>query len=223
MSDLLSQNCFHCGLPVAPAIKLTVLINDKLQPMCCAGCQAVAQTIVNSGLEDFYRHRTAPAQTASDLVPEFLKQISVYDEPELQKSFVTDAGSDQREAALILEGITCPACVWMNEQHLKALPGIIDIQANFSTRRIRVRWDNSKLQLSQILQAIYEIGYKAYPYDPQQHQLMLDRERKLLLQRLGVAGLLGMQVMMIAITLYTGEFSGAEKTINTSFTGSVSS
>lgn len=211
MSDSHTLKCYHCGLPVASKMDMAVTINGEQQPMCCAGCQAVAQTIVNSGLEDFYRHRTAPSLTASDTVPEFLKQISVYDEPELQKSFVSSIGADQREAALILEGITCPACVWMNEQHLKTLPGIIDIQANFSTRRLRVRWNNGKLKLSQILQAIHEIGYTAYPYDPQQHQQMLDRERKLLLQRLGVAGILGMQVMMIAITLYTGEFSGDEE------------
>ena len=205
------DHCFHCGLPVPPNTSLTVWINNKNQPMCCAGCQAVAQTIVDSGLEGFYKHRTAPAPTANDVLPDFLQQLSVYDEPDLQKSFVSDVGYNQREAALILEGITCPACVWMNEQHLKTLPGVIDIQANFSTRRLHVRWDNSKIKLSSILQAIHEIGYKAHPYDPLQHQEIIESEHKLLLQRLGVAGVLGMQVMMLAIALYTGEFTGAEE------------
>ena len=179
--------------------------------MCCTGCQSVAQTIVDSGLDGFYKHRTASAPTAGDILPDFLQQLSVYDEPELQKSFVSDVGHDQREAALILEGITCPACVWMNEQHLKTLPGIIDIQANFSTRRLHVRWDDSQIKLSQILKAIHEIGYTAHPYDPKQHQVIIEKERKLLLQRLGVAGVLGMQVMMLAIALYTGKFGGSDE------------
>lgn len=179
--------------------------------MCCAGCQSVAQTIVDSGLDGFYKHRTAPAPTAGHVLPDLLQQLSVYDEPELQKSFVSDVGQNQREAALILEGITCPACVWMNEQHLKTLPGIVDIQANFSTRRLHVRWDDSELKLSQILKAIHEIGYKAHPFDPKQHQEIINNEKKLLLKRLGLAGVLGMQVMMLAIALYTGDFSGSDE------------
>ncbi len=206
-----ADHCFHCGLPIPPNVRLTVWINHKAQPMCCAGCQAVAQTIVDSGLESFYLHRTAPAPTGGEILPDFLQQVIVYDEPELQKSFVTESGENQKEASLILEGITCPACIWMNEQHLKTLPGVMDIQANFSTHRLLVRWDDRRTKLSEILKAIHKIGYKAHPYDPAQHQEVLDRERKRLLQRLGVAGVLGMQVMMLAIALYTGDFSGADE------------
>ncbi len=205
------DNCYHCGLPIPTGLALTVCIDKKEQSMCCVGCQAVAQTIVDSGLSSFYAHRTSPAQTGEDLLPDFLQQLSVYDEIELQKSFVSDVGQNQREAALILEGITCPACVWMNEQHLRTLHGIIDIQANFSTRRLHVRWDDSQIKLSQIMKAIHEIGYTAHPYDPKQHQVVIESERKLLLQRLGIAGVLGMQVMMLAIALYTGEFSGSDE------------
>ena len=211
ISTMDKKNCFHCGLPIPPNLTLSVRINNKEEPMCCAGCQTVAQTIVDSGLDGFYKHRTAPAPTADEVLPDFLQQLSVYDEPELQKSFVSDVGQNQREAALILEGITCPACVWMNEQHLKTLSGVIDIQANFSTRRLHVRWDDSKIKLSQILKAIHEIGYKAHPFDPKQHQEIINNEKKLLLKRLGLAGVLGMQVMMLAIALYTDEFAGSDQ------------
>jgi Cu2+-exporting ATPase len=173
--------------------------------MCCFGCQAVAQTIIDSGLEDFYRYRTAPAETVSDLLPDFLQQVTVYDEPELQAGFVKKMDGDEKEATLILEGITCPACVWVNEKHLKSLSGVKQIQVNFSTRRLMIRWDDKQIKLSQILKSIHEIGYTAHPYDPQQHQQILEKERKQLLLRLGIAGALGMQVMMLAIALYTGE------------------
>lgn len=217
MSDSNTPVCYHCGLPVPSSSAFSVHILGDDRPMCCAGCQAVAQTIVDSHLEAFYQHRTEPAQKPDDLVPEFLDQIAVYDEPEIQARFVTNLEEDRREAALILEGVTCAACVWMNETHLKTLPGVIDIQANFTTRRLRVRWDNAQIQLSEILNAIHNIGYKAHPYDPQQHQLIMDRERQTLLKRLGVAGVLGMQVMMIAITLYTGQFDANDGHFETFF------
>lgn len=206
-----NQTCFHCGLSVPAGLNLSVIINQQSQPMCCAGCQSVAQTIVDSGLENYYQHRTASASTAEESLPDFIQQLAVYDEPELQKSFVANIGEHEHKAALILEGVTCPACVWMNEQHLKTLPGILEIQANFSTRRLHIRWDDSKIKLSDILKAIYEIGYKAHPFDPEQHQEVINNEKKLLLKRLGLAGVLGMQVMMLAIALYTGDFADSEE------------
>ncbi|MBL8252079.1 MAG: heavy metal translocating P-type ATPase metal-binding domain-containing protein, partial [Candidatus Competibacter sp.] len=49
--------CFHCGLAVPPGVHFAVMIDGQCQPMCCHGCQAVAEAIVAAGLIDFYRHR----------------------------------------------------------------------------------------------------------------------------------------------------------------------
>ncbi|HRZ25110.1 MAG TPA: heavy metal translocating P-type ATPase metal-binding domain-containing protein, partial [Candidatus Contendobacter sp.] len=62
--------CFHCGLPVPPGTHYAVVIDGQRQPMCCHGCEAVAEAIVAAGLTDFYRHRTAPSRRAEDLIPE---------------------------------------------------------------------------------------------------------------------------------------------------------
>ncbi|KHD09553.1 cation transporter [Candidatus Thiomargarita nelsonii] len=197
-------HCYHCDLPVPDNLNLCVTIEGKAQPMCCHGCQAVAQAIVDAGLPDFYKHRTSHAPTGQELVPDFIQQTTVYDNPAIQKRFVRYEDEHIREAALILEGITCAACVWLNERHLRTLPGVIDVQVNYSTHRARVRWDESRILLSDILQAVSRIGYVAHPYDPARQQEVLDRERKQHLRRIGVAGVLGMQVMMFSIALYAG-------------------
>jgi Cu2+-exporting ATPase len=203
-------HCYHCGLPVPDNLNLFVTIEGKAQPMCCHGCQAVAQAIVDAGLPDFYKHRTSHAPTGQELVPDFIQQTTVYDNPAIQKRFVRYEDEHIREAALILEGITCAACVWLNERHLRTLPGVIDVQVNYSTHRARVRWDESRIHLSDILQAVSRIGYIAHPYDPARQQEVLDRERKQHLRRIGVAGVLGMQVMMLSIALYAGAWYGME-------------
>ncbi len=209
MDDALhDQICYHCGLPVSTDLELQVSIDGLNRSMCCAGCQAVAEIIVASGLGGFYRNRTASAPTAENVLPDFLEQLTVYDEPELQKSFVTELIHDEREATLIIEGITCPACVWMNEQHLKNTPGILNAQANFSTRRLHVKWNENTVKFSGILKAIHAIGYKAYPYNSEQYQHLIESEQKRLLQQLGIAGIMGVQVMMLAIALYSGDFLG---------------
>ncbi len=178
--------------------------------MCCPGCRAVAQTIVDSGLTDFYRHRTTASPTAREVVPEFLRQVQVYDNPQVQKSFVRGVGENVREASLIIEGIVCAACVWLNERYIAALPGVIEVNINYATHRARVRWDDARIHLSDILAAVSRTGYLAHPYDPGRQQALLERERRTQLRRLLIAGVFGMQVMMIAVALYAGDWFGME-------------
>jgi Cu2+-exporting ATPase len=178
--------------------------------MCCRGCEAVARAIVSGGLESFYRYRTEDAPQGQDLVPEFLREIQVYDNPQIQKRFVTAGEGALKEASLILEGITCAACVWLNEQHLLALPGVEAVQINYATQRAQLRWDDSRIHLSEILEAIARIGYRAHPYDPQRQHELLETQRRRQLRRLGLAGALGMQIMILAVALYFGDWTGME-------------
>jgi Cu2+-exporting ATPase len=180
--------------------------------MCCRGCQAVAQSIVGGGLGDYYRHRTGKSGTAlpdaNEVVPEWLRQAKLYDLPEVQSSFVRQEGGEVREASLILEGIVCAACIWLNEQHLARLPGVLSVEVNYSTHRARVRWDNARIQLSEILQAIAAIGYTAHPFDPGRQEQIFLKERQAALRRLFIAGIGMMQVMMYAVPVYIAAGDG---------------
>lgn len=209
--DDAAQGCFHCGLPVPPGSRYHVVIDGEDRAMCCPGCEAVARAIVAGGLTDFYRYRTAPsARGSQELVPEALRQLDLYDRPDVQKSFVRSEAGDVREASLILENIVCAACVWLNERHVGGLPGVLEFSINYTTRRARLRWDNSVIKLSEILAAIAAIGYIAHPYDPHRQDELFKRERGRLLKRLAVAGLGMMQVMMLAVALYAGEYYGMD-------------
>jgi Cu2+-exporting ATPase len=199
-STPVSVRCFHCGetVPAGATYPIHYLQHDE--PACCRGCQAVAQTIIDSGNADYYRLRTDLPRTPEAALEE-LKQLKLYDLPDVQQSFVKSEG-EIREANLILEGIVCAACVWLNERHLRQLPGVIAADINFSTHRARVRWDNERIQLSQILQAVQEIGYLAYPFDSGRQEELFRKERNAAIRRLAIAGLGMMQVMMYAIPLY---------------------
>ena len=209
--------CFHCGLPVPPGAIYTALIDGQSQPMCCHGCKAVAEAIVAAGLTDFYRHRTAPSRRAEDLIPEQLRGLELYDRADVQQSFVRADGEQIREAALMLEGIVCAACIWLNEQHVGHLPGVLEFRVNYSTHRAQVRWDEQQIKLSDILAAVAAIGYIAHPFDPNRQEALQKRERSIALRRLAVAGLGSMQVMMFAVGLYVGDYQGMEDWIREMF------
>lgn len=194
--------CFHCGDTVPEGAHHPITYQGQEHPACCAGCQAVAQTIIDSGLGQYYAQRDQPASRSDPLPAEILEQIQLYDDPALQHSFVLSDAANIREAALLLEGISCAACIWLNEQHIGRLPGVLSVSINYTTHRARVRWDEAQIHLSQILQAIHAIGYHAQPYDQARAEAGWQLRRKAALFRLWVAGLSMMQVMMFAVPGY---------------------
>ena len=190
-----------------------VEIDGLARPMCCPGCRAVAQAIVDGGLEDYYRHRTAMPDGRSEPLPGILDELRLYDRPEVQRTFVHAGEGDVREASLILEGMTCAACVWLSERHVGELSGVLDFRVNYTTHRARLKWDDSRVHLSRVLEAIAAIGYRAHPFDPARQEALQKRERAQMLKRLAVAGLGMMQVMMVAVGLYVGHEQGMQTDI----------
>ena len=210
-----SHSCYHCGLPVPDGADYRVEIDGESREMCCHGCQAVAQAIVDGGLTSFYQHRETPSRKPEDLIPEALQRFELYDQQALQQSFVHVDEANTKTASLILEGITCAACIWLNERHVNALPGVVDFSVNYSTHRARVKWDDSRIHLSDILKAISEIGYVAHPFDPGRQEAVHKKEKSAALRRLAVAGLGAMQVMMLAIAMYAGDYYGMDEQLRT--------
>jgi len=202
------KECFHCGLPIPKGFNRIVTINNKSRAMCCIGCASVAKAIVENKLENFYNFRTDKSAKAENLVPEQLHQLSIYDDDELQKSFVRKENNTSdaaiREASLILEGIVCAACVWLNEQHIKQRSGVVEFRINYTTHRASLRWDNNKIQLSEVLQEITNIGYQAHPFDSGRMETLQKEEKSTALRHIAVAGIGMMQAMMASIALYIG-------------------
>ncbi|MBS4097241.1 MAG: cadmium-translocating P-type ATPase [Sulfuricella sp.] len=209
--DVSDKSCFHCGLPIPVTAHYPIEIEGHPRQMCCRGCQAVAQAIVENGLTDYYRHRTALPDAAQELVPDELQKLALYDHPSVQKSFVHAQGENIREASLILEGITCAACIWLNERHLHQLDGVLKVQVNYASHRARITWDDQVIKLSRILKEIQLLGYSAHPFDTERQETLRKKQRAQDLRRIAVAGLCAAQVMMIAVALYAGAAFGMEK------------
>lgn len=198
----MKRTCFHCGLDVPDQLNLPIIYQDQSHLACCVGCQMVAQSIIDAGLDNYYTQRTQEGIKAELPPPELLAQIKLYDLDEIQQSFVSVKEGNIKEALLMLEGITCAACVWLIEQQLLRLQGVLAVDLNFSTQRARVTWDEGTISLSLILEAIIKTGYQAYPYDASKFEESTQKERKKALIRLWVAGLSMMQAMMYAIPIY---------------------
>ncbi|MGI1950200.1 heavy metal translocating P-type ATPase [Shewanella oncorhynchi] len=199
-------SCFHCQEPVLTGQQFVTRINDRDELMCCPGCQAVSQAIVDAGLLSYYKFRTEPGSKQNALVPEALTQFSAYDLPEVQQDFV-HSEDNVESVSLSIDGITCAACAWLIEHKVKQLAGVSQVLVNSTTQRAMISWDKRKVKLSDILGQINRIGYQAAPYQVDEQELNNKLNSRKFLLRLGLAGFATMQVMMFALALYTGYFT----------------
>jgi Cu2+-exporting ATPase len=200
------SKCFHCNEAIPTGINLSVEINQIQQAMCCIGCQAIAQTIVENGLTQYYTVRTEPAHKSQLLVPEQLQKNKLLDEAVLQSEFIYQ-DNDCKEAILTIDGISCAACAWLIEMQLEKLTGLLSINVNATSQRATVRWQDDAIQLSDILLAIEHIGYQALPFKANEAEIRNKKQSKEFIKRLGISGILMMQIMMIAVGLYFGAFA----------------
>ena len=198
--------CFHCLQPLPSDGGYTVNLAGADYSVCCFGCQAVAETINQQNLLHFYQYRDTSNPLQVPLVPEELQQLEAYDDENLQQQF-TRQNDGLRSISLSIEGMTCSACAWLIEQHTKRLPGLTQVQVNATTERVQVEWNPQLLQLSDILKAIAELGYRALPFQSVTQEQEFKKRRRYFVTRLGIAGLATMQVMMLAIGLYFGVVS----------------
>ncbi|KAB0693869.1 heavy metal translocating P-type ATPase [Pseudomonas aeruginosa] len=193
--------CYHCGLPVPVGSRFEARVLGETRAMCCPGCQAVAEAIVAGGLESYYRHRSENAANPEALPKALSEELQLYDRPDVQGGFVRHEG-ELAETSLMIEGISCAACGWLIEKHLRQLPGVAEARLNLSNHRLHVRWQDSQLPLSQLLGELRQIGYAGHPYQPDRATERLAMENRRALRQLGVAGLLWIQVMMAVMATW---------------------
>lgn len=200
-------SCFHCGQAIPEGDLVLRPIQNQTREFCCHGCAGVCEAIHEAGLESFYQ-RTPDGELLAPPPPPN-KDVEFYDYDEVQSQFVDDL-SQKREITLMSEAIHCAACIWLIEHSLAKIDGILFAKVNFTNKQIKIRWDNSKIQLSAIIRELNRIGYDATPYDATASDAAFKKANRDLLYRLGYAGFAMMNVMWFSVALYSGANEDAD-------------
>lgn len=200
--------CFHCGAAIRGAPALSLFVGGISRAMCCVGCQAVAQTIVDAGLETFYDHREGysakPADSSSSALPFTDAATSAAFSRAAQQSAAGDFSnvSQIREAQFYLLNVTCTACIWLAEKTLAALAGVQSTDVNQATLTAQVKYDAQVVTLGEIVAALDRVGLHASPAAESGSNIARMRATRQRLVDLGIAILCMMQVMMLTVPLY---------------------
>ncbi len=187
---------------------ITETHGEKRLYFCCKGCQGVYHLLESEGLDTFYDKlgdtKLQPATQQHD-------DLEKFDLEGFKNKYIKTTEDGLNEIYLIIEGIHCSACVWLNEKVLHKTDGVIEATINYTNNKAKVVWDPDEIRLSKIIETIRSIGYNAYPYDPALQEERAVKTRKEYYARILVAVFGAMNIMWIAIAHYAGYFTGMEQ------------
>ena len=197
--------CDHCHLEYDEK----VLMENNGKYFCCKGCEGIYHLLKDEGLDSFYskmgENTIEPPKKLND-------DINKFDKDGFIEKYVKEKDGFN-EISLIIDGIHCSACVWLNEKVLHKTNGIVEVSINHTNNKAKVIWDNDTIKLSEIIQTIRNIGYNAYPYDASMQEIQANAKRQDYYSRLLVGVFTTMNIMWIAVAQYGGYFTGMRSDI----------
>ena len=172
---------------------------------CCNGCKNVYAYLKSQGFGEFYsKLKNGEQNLAKPSSKHFDKQSA---SSMFSKLLRRDENSPFIcELEVLISGIHCPACIWLNEKALSNLEGVLELNISATTSKARVLFDERKTALEDILNLIIAIGYDPKPFNEvkgAKNSLSREYYAKLI-----VALACSMNIMWVAIALYSGYFEG---------------
>ncbi len=200
--------CAHCGLPVPRGL----VRPGETEQFCCSGCRGVRQLLCAAGLTRYYALR---AESVGDVCDEDARQADRsdssywdFDTPAFAKKYCEDLTRDVRRVELYLEGVHCAACLWLVEKLPNLVGGVSEARLDFERRVLELHFRPERVLLSRIARQLDQLGYPPRPYADLRVQAARRAEERRLLMRLGVAGAVAGNVMLLSFALYSGAFQG---------------
>lgn len=193
--------CKHC----AGHFEAEAIIDANGNEFCCNGCKNVYAYLNSQGLSEFYsKLKKGEQNLAKPSSKHFDKQSAG---SMFSKLLRRDENSPFIcELEVLISGIHCPACIWLNEKALSNLEGVLELNISATTSKARVLFDERKTALEEILNLIIAIGYDPKPFNAiKSAKNSLSREHY---ARLIVALACSMNIMWVAIAVYSGYFEG---------------
>lgn len=116
--------------------------------------------------------------------------------------FVARAEDGLAQMSLAIDGIDCAACIAEIEHGVMDLPGVVRARLNYSTHRLTVAWGEGA-SADGVVDRLEQLGYRAHPFAARAEESEA-RHARWLLRCLGVAGFAAMNIMLLSVSVWSG-------------------
>jgi len=107
-----------------------------------------------------------------------------------------------------VDGATCAACMRKIERSARTLPGVVGARYNFTTHRLAVDAAPATFDPIALIERLDGIGYEARPYRPDVSEARAEANDRRLLRALAVAGFGAANIMLLSVSVWSGNVSG---------------
>jgi Cu2+-exporting ATPase len=194
--------CSHCGLDVPAGL----IEAGAERQFCCTGCRTAYAILHEHGLGQYYafgERRDSPVNPTG-------KKYEEFDHEAFQSLYVKPLKGGLCTTELYLERVHCSSCVWLVERIPLLLSGVVRAELDVRRARAHIEWDPAAVSLSAIARQLDQLGYPPHPYRGVAAEEVRRKEDRAMLMRIGIAGALAGNIMLLALAQYAGWFSGIE-------------
>ncbi len=202
--------CSHCSLKFEKSHLIEENINNETLFFCCKGCQGVYHLLYNKGVGDFYEKKGTNTLNKPLALND---DSSTFNISSFKDIYITQTNEGFCKINLIIQGIHCNACIWLNEKILNDEKGILEASINFTNNKAVIIWDEDILKISEIIDKIRSIGYDAIPYVFGINEKKNVNNKRDYFSKLSVAIFSTINIMMIDIAKYFGYLSSINNDI----------
>jgi len=194
------MTCKHCK------------IQTNNQEFCSDKCKSIFDTLNNQNLDSFYfkvgHHKISkPISLSQDL------DFNKFDSLAFKEEFITKDSNGYDCSYFYISGITCSACVWLNENILLKQTGIISANINVADKKAKIIWNSEKIKVSDIIKIINSIGYEAHPYTQSIARDDIKKQKQDYISKLWVAFFVSFNIMMVDVAKYKGLWTSIENDV----------
>lgn len=190
----MSENCYHCGLPIE---KERIIFDEK--EFCCQGCKSVYEILNINNLGNFYQ-----LNKQSGIRPdEHSTQFDYLDTPEVFNKITDFSEGNTTLVTFKIPVIHCSSCIWLLESLHTLNPNIKYSQVNFTRKNVQISFNHNELKLSELAKFLTDLGYKPV-INLETAEKKEDNLDKSLLLKLAVAGFAFGNGMFLSFPEYVG-------------------
>lgn len=194
--EITAVACYHCGDPCKEDRRVR-----EGKEFCCHGCELVYDLLIEAGLGTYYELERQPGSKQVAAADE--QRVELFALEEVRSKVVEHCEDGIVRARFSIPTMHCSSCIWLLENLPGMEPGILRSRVSFGEKELSVTFKEGILPLPRLVGLLRRIGY-----GPQvaggRPGTATGAVPRMLLVRLGVAGFVFGNTMLLSFPEYLG-------------------